>query len=118
MKVQELEKALRKSEFNEDKLDSGCNYIRKVGHIIFICYVEPDIEVEFIIIYQWDNNDVKGTYNISIKELSRSNDSIETYFRKAKKEMPQYIGEFIDTHEEIEKAIHYIDWHQYNESHS
>lgn len=117
MKVQALEKALRKSGFNEDKLDSGCNYIKTVGHIIFMCYVEPDIEVEFIIVYQWDNNDVKGTYNMSLKELSMSNESLETYFRKAKKNIPQYIGEFIDTHEEIEKAIYYIDWYQYNESH-
>ena len=111
MKVQALENTLKNSGFQEDPLDSGCNYIKKVGHITFICYVEPGIEVEFIVIYQWKNNDVKGAHNISLNELSRSHQPIETFFRLAKNDMPPYVGEFTDTHDEVEKAIGTIQWH-------
>lgn len=111
MTVETLEKALKKSGFNEDQLDSGCNHIKKAGHITFICYVEPDIEVEFIIIYHWSNNEVKGTYNISLKELSKSSQPVEAFFRIAKNNIPPYIGERIDTHEEVEKAIRQIHWY-------
>lgn len=108
MKIKELEKILKEKGFEEEKLDSGHNFIKTLGHISFICYVEPDIEVEFITIYQWDNNDVKGTYNLSLNELNRNEDSVETLFRKTKNNMPQRIGEFTDTHKEVEEALQAI----------
>lgn len=105
MKLQELESILIEKGFEEEKLDSGYNYTKKVGHILLICYVEPDIEVEFIAIYRWNNNDVKGTHNLSLNELDRSKDSVETLFRKTKNNMPQQIGNFTDTHREVEEAL-------------
>ena len=108
MKVQELSDILKSNDFNMETLDSGYNYTKKVGHISLNCYIEPNMGVEFISIYHWNNNDVKGTYNISIEDLSRSKDNIEALFRKTKNNMPQHIGEFIDTHELLEKAIEHV----------
>ncbi|NDV83544.1 hypothetical protein [Bacteroides sp. 51] len=105
MKVQELTDALKAADFKQEPLDSGCNYTKETGHISLICYIEPNMVAEFISIYHWNNNDVKGTYNITIKDLDRSNDSVEVFFRKTKNTMPQYIGESADTHEQLEKAI-------------
>lgn len=108
MKVQELSDILKASGFNEESLDSGYNYTKKTGHISLDCYIEPHMGIEFISIYHWNNNDVKGTYNISVEELSRSKDNVEELFRKTKGNLPQHIGEFIDTHELLEKAIEHI----------
>lgn len=105
MRPQELAELLIENGFKEEKLDSGCNYTKKVGPIEFISYIEPDIEVEFISIYKWDNNDVKGTYNIPLDKLRYDKESVATIFRKTKNNLPQYIGEKIDTHRELEKAI-------------
>jgi len=105
MEIQELERILKERGFEAEKLDSGYNYTNSIEHISLICYIEPDIEVEFITIYQWNNNEVKGTHNLSMKELNQSQDSVETLFRKTKNNMPQHIGEFTDTHKEVENAI-------------
>jgi len=108
MKVQELSDILKTSGFTQETLDSGYNYTKKVGHISLDCYIEPKMGVEFVSIYHWNNNDVKGTHNISIEELRRSKDNVEELFRKTKSNMPQQIGKFIDTHELLEKAIEHI----------
>lgn len=105
MKVEELEKTLKEKGFSEESLDSGINYTKPVGHILLICYVEPGMVVEFIAQYRWKNNDVKGTHNISVAELRNTKDSIATLFRKTKQNMPQHIGEYVDTHESVDKVI-------------
>lgn len=105
MKTQELENYLKEKGFNEEKLDTGCNYTKTIGHIELTSYVEPDVEVEFVAVYRWKNNDVKGTYNVSMKQLQLDKESIASLFRKTKNNMPQRIGERVDTHEELENAI-------------
>jgi len=105
MKMQELAAALKGRGFEEDKLDSGCNYTKKSGHIELICYLEPEVDVEFVIYYRWSNNDVKGTYNVPLTELNFGHESIISYFRKAKDSMPLYIGNTVDVHEEVENVI-------------
>ncbi len=108
MKTRELEKLLIEKGFNEGRLDTGCNYTYETEHLKLICYVETDIEAEFITIYHWKNNDVKGTYNITVDELKGYNGSIAGLFRKTKLNLPQFIGETIDTHEELEKVLNDI----------
>lgn len=105
MKTQELAEILIQHGFIEEALDSGCNYTQTFGHIELICYIEPGIDIQFITLYSWNNNDVKGTYNISIDKLRIDSDSVATMFRKTKASLPQYIGEKVDTHIETEKAI-------------
>lgn len=108
MTTNELEEILKSKGFKEERLDSGCNYTKTVGAIELICYVEPDIEVEFIALYQWENNEVKGAYNISVEQLKHEEEPVDMFFRKVKKNLPRYIGESIDTHTEVEKAIRSI----------
>ena len=108
MKEKELREELKAKGFNEEKLDSGYNYTKTEGTVDFVCYIEPDIEVEFITVYRWKNNDVKGTYNISIKNLINSKDSLLTFFRKTKNNLPQNIGEFIDTHQAVDEGLQNI----------
>jgi len=108
MKVQELSDILKDKGFEQEPLDSGYNYSKKAGHISLYCYIEPNMGVEFISIYHWNNNDVKGTYNISIDDLNRSKESVEALFKKTKGSMPQHIGEFIDTHELLDITIERI----------
>ncbi len=67
--------------------------------------MEPGIEVEFVSIYRWNDNDVKGTYNILTDHLVGYKGDVATLFRKTKENLPQYIGETIDTHAELEKVI-------------
>ena len=105
MKIHDLSVLLKEKGFKEEKLDSGMNYTRTIGHIELICYIEPGIEVEFISIYRWNNNDVKGTYNISMQELNNSNEKAATFFRKTKNNLPECIGEKVDTHIELDKVI-------------
>jgi len=105
MKIQELTDALKEAGFNQEELDSGCNFTKKAGHISLICYIEPEMDVEFISIYHWNKNDVKGTYNISMKSLSRSNEPIKEFFRNTKNNLPQQVGDFVDTHDELDKVI-------------
>lgn len=105
MESQELMQILKQHGFEENKLDTGCNYTHSSGHIELICYIETGVEVQFVSIYRWKNNDVKGTHNISIAGLKLDKESVATLFRKTKANMPQYIGVTIDTHVELEKAI-------------
>jgi len=105
MNAIELEELLKAYGFKEEQQDTGCGYTRTVGPIELICYVEPGIDIMFTTIYSWDNNDVKGDYNISMKELRYDKDSLVTMFRKTRNNLPQYIGDKTDTHAELEKAL-------------
>jgi len=105
MKSQELSDILKEKGFTEELLDSGLNYTKISGHIELICYIEPRIEVEFISIYRWRNNDVKGTFNISMSELDKSHEKVINFFRKTKNNLPECIGEKVDTHIEVEKVL-------------
>ncbi|GEM_PF-1505480 len=105
MKSQELAQILIDNGFLEESMDTGCNYSKTAGPIKLICYIEPVIDVQFVSIYSWKNNDVKGTHNVSMTELNMGKDSVVTMFRKTKNNLPQFIGEKIDTHIELEKAI-------------
>lgn len=105
MDIQELEKTLKERGFQEEKQDTGMKYTVSDDHIQFICYIEPNIEVQFISLYKWQRNEVKGTHNITIDELKRTKDSVTTLFKKTKNNMPEFVGENSNTHKEIDAAI-------------
>lgn len=108
MNAIELEGLLVAYGFKEMRQDTGCGYTRTVGPVELICYVEPGIDIVFTTIFSWDDNDVKGDYNVSVKELKNDKDSLVTMFRKTKNNLPQYIGEDIDTHKELEAALRVV----------
>jgi len=108
MKTRELEEYLKEKGFKEDPLDTGCNYKYSTDHIELICYVETGIDIQFIAIYKWKNNDVKGTFNMTTDELKFTDLPVASIFRKTKNNMPQRIGDSIDTHKELEKVIQEI----------
>lgn len=105
MKIQELTNLLTEKEFKEEKQDTGVEYTLVDGNVKLICYVEPNVEIEFISLYRWNNNQVKGTHNISTQDFSFTKDTIPTLFRKTKNNMPKQIGESINTHKEIDALI-------------
>jgi len=108
MKTEDIERILKEKGFQGEKLDSGYSHTIENGPIKLICYVEPGMEVEFVSIYSWNDNDVKGTYNIPINKLLGYNGTLADLFRKTKNNLPQRIGVSIDTHVELEKAIETI----------
>lgn len=108
MKVEELREVLIVNGFTGEKLDSGYNYTIEAGYIKLICYIEPGMDVEFISIYRWNNNDVKGTYTISVNQLLGYKDNVATLFRKTKTNLPQWIGLTTDTHVVLETTIQEI----------
>jgi len=105
MSTQELHDILIRAGFKEEKLDSGLNYSKRINHIELICYVEPNINIAFMSIYKWNNNDVKGTHNLSMTEFGRNRDSISSDFKKTLDNMPEFIGEKINVHQEVRKVI-------------
>lgn len=105
MEVEYLKDILLLKGFCGEKMDSGYNHTLDKGHIKLICYVEPGIEVEFVSIYRWNDNDVKGTYTISTDHLLRYTGDVASLFWKTKENLPQYIGTTIDTHDELDKVI-------------
>lgn len=105
MNIQELKNLLKEKGFKEENQDTGIKYTFTNGNVELICYVEPNVEIEFISLYKWDNNEVKGTHNISASNFAYTKDSVPTLFRKTKNNMPRQIGEKIDAHSEIDKAI-------------
>lgn len=105
MNTQELHDILIKAGFKEEKLDSGLNYSKTVDHVELICYVEPNVNIAFMAIYKWNDNDVKGTYNLSMMELNRNKDSISSIFKRTLSNMPEYIGDKVNVHEEIGRII-------------
>lgn len=108
MKTQEIIEILEEKGFNQKEKDSGIYFSKTMGHIKLICYIEPDVEVEFISLYRWKNNDVKGTYNISVHNLLYTKETVPEMFRKTKENLPQRIGDCADTHKELEETIEYI----------
>lgn len=105
MNTQKLNDILIKAGFRKEKLDSGFNYSKKVNHIELICYVEPNINIAFMSIYRWNDNDVKGTYNLSMTGFDRDKDSISSVFKKTLDNMPEFIGENINVHQEVKTVI-------------
>ena len=105
MKVQELSDILLRHGFEKEKLDSGFNYTKTDGHIQLICYIEPQIDIAFMTIYAWNDNEIKGIYKASLLEISRAQDSASLFFRQAVEDMPKFIGDKVDVHKEMNKAI-------------
>lgn len=105
MKVEELKSTLKEKGFKEEEQDTGMKYSFESGKVELICYIEPEVEVEFISLYRWDNNEVKGTHNLSINELAQTKDSVKTLLRKTKNNIPEYIGEKINVHAELDDVI-------------
>ncbi len=105
MREQDIEEMLRLKGFCEEKRDSGYHLAMEKGPIKLICYIEPGIEVEFVSIYSWSNNDVKGTYTIPVRQLAGFTEPIASLFRRTKNNLPQWIGLTTDTHEELKKVI-------------
>ncbi|MDU1904568.1 MAG: hypothetical protein E6772_07270 [Dysgonomonas sp.] len=105
MRTEELKDILIKKGFREERQDTGWNYTKQVNNIELICYIEPDIEAAFIIMYRWNNNDEKGVFRLSKKELETNKDTIAELFRNSYQNMPRYIGETINLHAEIEDTI-------------
>jgi len=80
--------------FIEKRLDTGFNYTKQVNHNIeLICYVEPNISVSFITVYKWNDNEIKGYYDITVKELEGLGPDLDVLFKKAVKDMPKYLGD-------------------------
>jgi len=105
MKVQEIIQMLEEKGFNHKEKDSGLHFSKTIEPIKLICYIEPDVEVQFITYYRWNNNDVKGTYNISVRELSYTKSSLPELFKMTKENLPQQVGCCVDTHAEVDKVI-------------
>jgi len=105
MNIEQLDKLLIEKGFDKEKLDTGYNYTKNVGHIGLTCYIEPNIEVAFITVYHWDDNEVKGTYNIALKDLKLRDGLISVFFENTLKNMPEHIGSTINTHREVKNVI-------------
>lgn len=108
MNIQELKELLLEKGFREEKVDTGFNYTQTVGHVELTCYIEPNIDIAFIAVYKWNDNDVKGTHNVSMYELARSIFSVSSAFKHTTDRMPRYIGlppEGIDLHAAIINTI-------------
>jgi len=97
MKTQEIIETLEEKGFNRQEKDSGIYFSKVMEHIKLICYIEPDVEVQFITLYRWKNNDVKGTYNITVHNLMYTKETVAEMFRKTKNNLPQRIGDCVDT---------------------
>lgn len=108
MNIQELKNLLKEKGFKEESQDTGVKYSLTDHNVELVCYIEPNIEIEFISLYKWDQNDVKGTYNISVRDFTITKDSVLTLFRKTKNNMPKQIGEAINVHTEIDKVLERI----------
>ncbi len=108
MNIEELMDLLNQKNFEEEEQDTGMEYTYKKNNIELICYIEPQVEVQFISFYRWDNNEVKGTYNISIDELKFTKDSVISFFKRTKNNLPVQIGDSINVHSEVDKAIEEI----------
>ncbi len=104
MKIDQLKETLLNKGFDEEKLDTGFNFTKTVKNVQLICYIEPNINVSFITVYSWDNNDVKGTYDLTMKELGRVEPSAISFFRKTLDNMPKFVGEK-NIHTEVEEVI-------------
>lgn len=108
MEIGKLHSALTEAGFREEKMDTGINYSISLNHIELICYYEPNIELQFVSIYKWNDNDVKGTYNIPVQRFHFDKDSVPQLFEKTLGNMPEYIGDKANTHIEVRKAIEEI----------
>lgn len=93
MKIQELEDTLIEKGFSETKLDTGINYSKKINNIELVCYIEPEIEIQFSTTYKWNDNEIKGAYDISITELNYGGHSPSSLFMSTLNKMPHYVGE-------------------------
>jgi len=107
MNLEELKTTLTEKGFEEQEQDTGIQFTLTDGHIELTCYIEPAVEVEFISLYRWKNNDVKGTYNVTAKELPLTKDTVLTMFRKTKNNMPEYVGE-TNVHTEVDAVLEKI----------
>lgn len=105
MKIIELKGILKKKGFVEEKFDTGINYTKSIDHVTLICYIEPDIDVAFISVYKWKNNDLKGTYNVPVNRLNHLENEITTFFERTIDDIPHCVGEKTDVHVEIQHAI-------------
>ncbi|HCO66752.1 MAG TPA: hypothetical protein DIT04_03215 [Dysgonomonas sp.] len=97
--------------FEEKKLDTGFNYTKKIEHIELVCYIEPDINVSFTTLYRWNDNEIKGAYDIPVKDLNMHGIDIDLLFKRAVKDMPRYIGtkeSGVDVHAQVESVIDQI----------
>lgn len=105
MTSEELSKILKSCGFKEEQSGTGSNFEKTIGHVVLICYIEPGMQVDFISLYKWNNNDVKGTHNVSVKELEQNKETVSTLFKKTLSDMPEYIGDTVNAHEEVRTAI-------------
>jgi len=105
MNIQTIESTLREKGFKEEKIDTGIMYSLTKENVELLCYIEPDVEVEFVTLYKWKNNDVKGTYNITMNELRFTKDTLAAMFKKTKNNMPRQIGDTINVHAVVDRAI-------------
>lgn len=109
MEKKQINAGLIYKGFTEKKLDTGFNYTKTVNrNVELICYIEPDISVSFITIYKWDNNEIKGHYDLTAKEMEGMAPDLDTLFKKAVKDMPKFLGDKdsgVNIHSTLEAAI-------------
>lgn len=104
MKLENLKETLLNKGFAEEKIDTGISYSKEINNIKLVCYIEPNIRISFISIYDWSNNEVKGTYDVLMTDLGKIKNSAFLLFMKTLKNMPEYVGEK-DVHTQIKYAI-------------
>lgn len=105
MKARQLQALLISNGFREERQDSGYNYTKTAGHIELECYIEPNIEIEFITFYKWKNNEIKGRYNISVKDLEKKDFTIKQLFLNTLQDIPKYVGDTVDVHSDVATVV-------------
>ena len=108
MIIRYIEHELVSHGFVKEKINTGYVYIRKLGNIEFISFIEKNIKLYFFSVYRWDNNRVRGSYCISSDDLKDSPDFSSVLFEKTIENMPRSIGTDVNIHDEIRKAINEV----------
>jgi len=104
MKLENLKETLLDKGFMEEKVDTGIRYSKELNNVKLICYIEPNISISFISLYDWSNNEIKGTYDVPMERLGSIKSSAFLLFMKTLKNMPEFVGEK-DVHTQVKYSI-------------
>ncbi|MDR2947749.1 MAG: hypothetical protein LBV71_00945 [Prevotella sp.] len=105
MIIRYIEHELALHDFKKEEKNTSCVYNKIVGNVELICFIERNMKLYFISIYRWNNNRLRGSYKITSSELKNCPDFASTLFKKTIDNVPRFIGDKIDIHVEIVKAI-------------
>ncbi len=108
MTIEELKERLTEKGFQASEQDSGIKYDNFQGQVELICYIEPEIRVQFISYFRWDNNEVKGTYDLTLNQLKAETATLAHLFKRTLANMPECIGDKADAHIEVAEAMYEV----------